>query len=137
MDTKFHLAFKVKDIESTIAFYHTVLGCELGRQTEHWVDFNFFGHQLSAHVSDNIPELDYCGIVENLKVPIPHFGCILDNKAFQDIKNRLEDHKVDFIFKPQKRYQNEMGEQQTMFILDFSKNPIEFKTFKNDHNIFK
>ncbi|WP_108803935.1 VOC family protein [Aquimarina sp. Aq107] len=137
MDTKFHLAFKVKDIESTIAFYHTVLGSELGRQTEHWVDFNFFGHQLSAHVSDNIPELDYCGIVENLKVPIPHFGCILDNKVFQDIKNRLEDHKVDFIFKPQKRYQNKKGEQQTMFILDFSKNPIEFKTFNKDHDIFK
>ncbi|MBQ4804651.1 VOC family protein [Aquimarina sp. MMG015] len=136
MDTKFHIAFKVKDIESTISFYHIILGCKLGRQTEHWVDFDFFGHQLSAHVSDAIPELDYCGRVENLKVPIPHFGCILDGKVFRDIQNRLEDHKVDFVFKPQKRYQNKKGEQQTMFILDFSKNAIEFKTFKNDHNIF-
>ncbi len=137
METKFHLAFKVKDIESTIKFYHTILGCELGRQTEHWVDFNFFGHQLSAHVSDDIPALDYCGKVENLKVPIPHFGCILDNATFEDLKNRLEEHNVEFIFKPLTRYKGKSGEQLTLFILDYSSNALEFKSFKNNDAIFE
>ncbi len=137
MNTKFHLAFKVKDIKNTIKFYHSILGCELGRQTEHWVDFNFFGHQLSAHVSNNMPTLDYCGKVENLKVPIPHFGCILDTNTFKGIEKRLKHHKVDFIIRPQKRYENKKGEHLTMFILDFSNNPIEFKSFENNGNLFK
>ncbi len=136
MDTKFHLAFKVKDIESTIKFYNVILGCKLGRQTKNWVDFNFFGHQLSAHISDKIPKLDYCGKVEDLKVPIPHFGCIVNNDTFNNIKNRLEKHNINFIFKPQKRYQNKKGEQQTMFILDYSNNPLEFKIFEKKDDIF-
>ena len=137
MNNKFHLAFKVKDLESTIIFYNLILGCKLGRQTEHWVDFNFFGHQLSAHVSDKIPKLDYCGNVENLKVPIPHFGCLVENKVFSTIQESLEKHKVDFIIKPQKRYKNKIGEQKTMFFLDYSNNPLEFKCFKNELDIFK
>ena len=137
MDEKFHLAFKVKDIESTIKFYHTILGCEIGRQTKNWVDFDFFGHQLSAHVSNKIPELDYCGKVEDLKVPIPHFGCIVDDITFNKIKNSLEKHNIDFVFKPQKRYQNQEGAQQIMFILDYSNNPIEFKSFENKDAVFK
>ncbi len=137
MEAIFHLAFKVTDIKSTITFYKEILGCQLGRRTENWVDFNFFGHQLSAHVSNNIPDLDYCGQVENLKVPIPHFGCIVDKTTFSAIKERLEKHKVDFILKPQKRYKAKKGEQQTMFVLDFSNNPLEFKCFTNDSDIFK
>lgn len=137
MDNKFHFAFKVKDIESTIKFYHTILECELGRQTENWVDFNFFGHQLSAHVSNNIPELDYCGKVDNLKVPIPHFGAIIDNSTFNNINDRLSKHKIDFILKPQKRYEGKKGEQKTMFILDFSNNPLEFKSYESNNDIFK
>lgn len=137
MDSKFHFAFKVKDIKTTIKFYHTILGCELGRQTEHWVNFNFFGHQLSAHVSNKIPELDYCGKAENLKVPIPHFGCIIDNSTFNDIRDRLEKHEIDFIFKAQERYKGKKGEQQTMFILDYSNNPLEFKIYENTKDIFK
>ncbi len=136
MDSKFHLAFKVKDIKSTIKFYHTILECELGRQTTDWVDFDFFGHQLSAHVSNEIPEPEYCGKVENLKVPIPHFGAIIDHATFNDIKNKLERHEIDFIFKPQKRYEGKKGAQQTMFILDFSNNPLEFKSFDNNQEVF-
>jgi len=137
MNSKFHLAFKVKDIKSTIKFYHTILGCELGRQTEHWVDFDFFGHQLSAHVSNNIPELDYSGKVDSLKVPIPHFGAIIDKSSFNDINNRLEKHKIDFIFKPQKRYKGKKGEQKTLFVLDYSNNPLEFKSFDDNEEVFK
>ncbi len=137
METKFHLAFKVKDIESTIAFYNTILGCKLGRQSESWVDFNFFGHQLSAHVSNNIPKLDYCGKVENLNVPIPHFGCILDKETFSDLESKLKKHDIVFVVKAQKRYQNKKGEQQTMFVLDYSNNPIEFKSFSNNKGVFE
>ena len=117
MDSKFHLAFNVKDIKNTIKFYHTILGCELGRPTEHWVDFNFFGHQLSTHVSDKIPELDYCEKVEGLKVPIPHFGCIIDSTIFNGIKENLEKYKIDFVFKPQKRYKDKIGNNRQCLFL--------------------
>ena len=134
--TSFHYAFKVKDIESTKHFYHTILGCELGRETDHWIDFNFFGHQLSAHVSANILELDYCGLVDGVKVPIPHFGCVLSVEDFEKLALRLKENKVHFIIEPQTRYAGKSGEQKTMFILDFSNNPLEFKSFKNANEMF-
>ncbi|WP_291869289.1 VOC family protein [Maribacter sp.] len=136
MNGIFHLAFKVKDIKSTILFYHNILGCSLGRQTDNWVDFNFFGHQISAHVSKNISELDYCGKVEGLKVPIPHFGCILEPEDFKTIKSRLEKSDIPFLVPPQTRYKNNRGEQQTMFVLDPSNNALEFKSFSNAEAIF-
>jgi hypothetical protein len=132
----FHYAFKITDIESTYNFYHEILGCKVGRQTEHWIDFDFFGHQLSAHVSKNIPELDYCGKVDNVKVPIPHFGCILKAEEFDTVKNKLIAHNIKFIIEPQTRYKGERGEQQTMFVLDFSNNPIEFKHYTNIEEMF-
>jgi uncharacterized protein len=132
----FHYAFKVKDIESTRKFYVDILGCIEGRSTENWIDFNFFGHQLSAHISKNIPELDYCGLVDGVKVPIPHFGSLLTASQFADIQKRLEMNNISFIVKPQNRYEGKVGEQMTMFILDFSGNPIEFKSFKNSDEIF-
>jgi Predicted dioxygenase of extradiol dioxygenase family len=135
-NTVFHLAFKVKDIESTSRFYHDILGCEVGRQTEHWIDFNFFGHQLSAHVSTNIPALDYCGKVDSLNVPIPHFGCLLSPTDFAAVRKRLEENEIEFVVKPYTRYEGKAGEQQTMFVLDFSNNPIEFKSFTNMDEVF-
>jgi extradiol dioxygenase family protein len=132
----FHYAFKVKDIKSTIQFYHEILNCKLGRQTEKWVDFDFFGHQLSAHVSESIIDLDYCGLVDGVKVPIPHFGCILNKKDFDFVKHKLENSDIIFLVKPQTRYEGLQGEQQTMFVLDYSNNPIEFKSFTNEDEIF-
>lgn len=132
----FHYAFKVKDIESTKHFYHEILGCELGRETDHWVDFNFFGHQLSAHVSSAIAELDYCGTVDGVKVPIPHFGCVLPSEEFERLALKLKENNVHFIIEPQTRYEGKSGEQKTMFILDFSNNPLEFKCFKNVEEMF-
>ena len=132
----FHYAFKVKDIKSTREFYIGILGCQEGRSTEHWIDFDFFGHQLSAHISKEIPTLDYCGKVDGVLVPIPHFGCILTMEAFQNIQVKLEQSKIDFIVKPQVRYEGKPSEQWTMFILDFSNNPIEFKAFKNPNEVF-
>ena len=136
MSSKFHYAFKVKDIKSTVSFYHDILGCKLGRQTDHWVDFNFFGHQLSAHVSENITPLDYCGKVDNLKVPIPHFGCLLSTSDFNTTKEKLQANNIHFIIEPQTRYKGKKGEQQTLFILDFSNNPIEFKCYANENDVF-
>ncbi len=132
----FHYAFKVKDIDSTRKFYIDILGCEEGRSTEHWVDFNFFGNQLSAHISESFPEPDYCGKVDGVSVPIPHFGCVLQTDEFKRIQNKLESEKINFVVKPQKRYEGKAGEQLTMFVFDFSGNPLEFKAFTNNDEIF-
>lgn len=132
----FHLAFKVKDIESTRRFYVSILGCEEGRSTESWIDFNFFGHQLSAHVSADRPNLDYCGLVDGVEVPIPHFGCLLDPNQFAIVEDKLTAAGVKFIVKPQVRYAGKSGEQKTLFVLDESDNPIEFKSFTNESEIF-
>jgi uncharacterized protein len=132
----FHYAFKIKDIESTRAFYIGLLGCEEGRSTETWIDFNFFGHQLSAHISQNIPELDYCGKVDGVMVPIPHFGCLLTPAQFHEIKDKLIAAKIKFLVEPQLRYEGKVGEQWTLFALDYSNNPIEFKAFTNEAEIF-
>lgn len=132
----FHYAFKVKDISSTRAFYIGLLGCREGRSTETWIDFDFFGNQLSAHVSNNLPALDYCGKVDGTSVPIPHFGCLLTIEEFKIIQLKLETAKIDFIVPPQKRYEGKPGEQLTLFVLDFSGNPIEFKAFSHQEEIF-
>ncbi len=132
----FHYAFKVKDIPSTRAFYVDLLGCEEGRSTDSWIDFNFFGNQLSAHISNNIPKLDFCGKVDGISVPIPHFGCLLEKADFERIQQKLEAAKIEFIVKPQKRYEGKTGEQMTMFVFDFSGNPIEFKSFAKENEIF-
>jgi len=133
----FHYAFKVKDIESTRKFYIEILGCKEGRSTESWIDFNFFDNQLSAHISDDFPELDYCGKVDGISVPIPHFGCLLDKEVFEIIYTKLESAQINFVVKPQTRYQGQVGEQLTMFVFDFSGNPLEFKAFTNAKEIFK
>lgn len=132
----FHYAFKVKDIASTRRFYVDMLGCTEGRSTASWVDFDFFGHQLSAHVSATLPEPDYCGKVDGVRVPIPHFGCILEEEQFRQVQERLSEHHVNFIVEPQTRYEGLRGEQLTMFVLDLSGNPIEFKAFKDKGDIF-
>lgn len=132
----FHYAFKVKDIDSTRKFYVDILGCKEGRSTESWIDFDFFGNQLSAHVSDNLPELDYCGKVDGISVPIPHFGCLLDKNDFKQIQAKLESEDIEFVVKPQTRYQGKVGKQMTMFVFDFSGNPLEFKSFSDHNEVF-
>lgn len=135
--TSFHFAFKVKDIVSTRKFYVDILGCREGRSTESWIDFNFFDNQLSAHISDNFPKLDYCGMVDGISVPIPHFGCLLSTSQFKEVQKKLKNAAIDFIIKPQKRYVGKTSEQLTMFVLDYSNNPIEFKTFRNNDAVFR
>lgn len=134
--SKFHYAFKVKDIKTTRKFYVEILGCKEGRFTDSWIDFNFFGNQLSAHISNALPKLDYCGKVDGINVPIPHFGCILEIEAFEKIQRKLESEKIEFLVKPQKRYKGKVGEQLVMFVFDYSGNPLEFKAFSNKNEVF-
>ena len=132
----FHYAFKVKDLASTRRFYVEIMGCAEGRSTNTWIDFNFFGHQLSAHLSDAMPPQDYCGQVDGIQVPIPHFGCILAMEDFLRLQEVFEREAVEFVVKPQRRYEGKPGEQLTMFVFDFSGNPLEFKAFINPDEIF-
>lgn len=132
----FHYAFKVKDIDSTRKFYIDILGCKEGRSTDSWIDFDFFGNQLSAHISAILPDLDFCGKVDGISVPIPHFGCLLNREEFTNVQKKLELAKIEFVVKPHKRYAGEVGEQLTMFVFDFSGNPIEFKSFSNENEVY-
>ncbi|MDA0986526.1 MAG: VOC family protein [Bacteroidetes bacterium] len=132
----FHYAFLVKDLESTRKFYCEILGCKEGRSTETWVDFDFFGNQLSAHISSEIPKPINCGHVDKITVPIPHFGSVIDWDKFQQIAERIKKNNIQFIIEPTLRYEGKPGEQMTMFLTDFSNNPIEFKSFKKSNEIF-
>ena len=133
----FHLAFLVKDIASTREFYGSILGCVEGRSTDTWVDFDFFGNQISAHVSEIRPAPVPCGKVEDLTIPIPHFGAILGWGEFQSLAERVRGAGVVFIVEPHIRFEGKAGEQATMFLKDFSGNALEFKSFKHPEGIFE
>lgn len=136
MSQPFHYSFKIRDLARCRTFYTQVLECREGRSTDTWIDFDFFGHQLSVHRSDHFPELDFCGEVDGIRVPIPHFGCVLDASAFDALQARLEEAKVEFLVRPRIRHEGIPGEQRTMFILDPDGNPLEFKTFSRPDEVF-
>jgi len=48
---RFHLAFPVRDLAEARAFYGGLLGCPEGWSSPDWVDFDFHGHQIVAHLS--------------------------------------------------------------------------------------
>ena len=132
----FHLAIPVQEITTTRDFYRDVLGCKEGRSSDHWVDFNFFGHQLVIHLNQSKKNIDTENIVDGKDVPVPHFGIVLDWKMFTQIEKRIR-NKVEFIIKPYVRFKGERGEQKTMFFKDPSGNAIEFKSFKNIDQLFE
>lgn len=121
----FHLAFNVADLDETRAFYGGLLGCAEGRSTETWVDFDFFGHQLSCHLGSPFASAP-TGKVGAHDVPMPHFGAVLPMAQWRALAARL-DGKVAFVLAPQIRFEGQPGEQATMFFLDPSGNPIEIK----------
>lgn len=129
--TPFHLAVAVTDLTSARAFYGGVLGCPEGRRADTWVDFSFFGPQLSLHVVATGDDTTACATVDGLSVPIPHFGCVLEWDVFQSLASRLSAAAVAFVIKPKVRFENQPGEQVTMFVRDPSGNALEFKTFRN------
>ncbi|MDN3647815.1 VOC family protein [Reinekea marina] len=132
----FHLACHITNINEAKAFYGTLLGCEQGRETETWVDFNFFGHQLSLHLGEPF-QVENSGQVAEVKVPMPHFGAILPMQQWQALADRLTKAGISFEYGPTIRYQGEPGEQGTMFFRDPSGNPIELKGFESFEGVFE
>ena len=131
----FHLAFPVTDLVSTKSFYIDVLNCQVGRSSEHWIDFDMFGHQVVAHLVDQADHPS-TNSVDGDDVPASHFGVILTMDQWHLLKERLISHNIDFIIEPKIRFKGEAGEQATMFFLDPSGNALEFKAFKDDSSIF-
>lgn len=131
---RFHLAFPVTDLAAARAFYGELLGCPEGRSDEHWVDFDFFGHQIVAHLGE--PRDAAVSDVDGKKVPVPHFGALLGMDAFWALADRLKDAGTDFVIAPYTRFEGLPGEQATMFLRDPSGNALEFKAFRDDGQVF-
>ena len=124
--TLFHLAFNVTDLDATRAFYGDLLGCAEGRSTDTWVDFNFFGHQISCHLGAPFSAAP-TGKVGDHDVPMPHFGAVLPMAEWRALAARVTAAGVEFVLAPQTRFEGEPGEQATMFFADPSGNPVEIK----------
>ncbi len=131
----FHLAYNVTDLDQARDFYGKTLGCREGRSTESWVDFDFFGHQISLHLGAPFATAD-TGKVAGRMVPMPHLGVILPMAEWQALARRLEAAGVEFVLAPHIRFQGEPGEQGTMFLRDPSGNPIEIKGFADMAGVF-
>ncbi|MBF2084502.1 VOC family protein [Thermoleptolyngbya sp. C42_A2020_037] len=139
MPRPFHVAFPVRDLSATRAFYEAVLGCAVGRTDSRWIDFNLFGHQVTAHLVDDTPEAratNATNLVDGKAVPTQHWGVILEMNEWEALADRLRSHGVEFIIEPYIRFKGEVGEQATMFLLDPSGNALEFKAFADDAAIF-
>jgi extradiol dioxygenase family protein len=132
----FHLAFPVRDIAEARSFYGGLLGCPEGRSSASWVDFDFYGHQLVAHLSPAECGLAATGQVDGDAVPVRHFGAILDKDAWDALADKLQAADTQFIIEPHVRFKGEVGEQATMFFLDPSGNALEFKSFADMGQVF-
>ncbi|CAN5225366.1 VOC family protein [soil metagenome] len=132
----FHLAIPVNNLEQNRLFYRETLGCTEGRSSDHWVDFNFFGHQLVLHVQEPVGDLPKGNEVDGKDVPIPHFGVVLEWDVFNDFSNVLKEKGIQFIIEPYIRFKGKTGEQATMFFKDPSGNALEFKAFRNIDQLF-
>ncbi|QPH55399.1 VOC family protein [Pontivivens ytuae] len=135
MNSVFHLAYHVTDLDAARAFYGGVLGCAEGRSTETWVDFDFFGHQISLHRGKPFATAD-TGKVGAHMVPMPHLGVVLGLDDWRSLRDRLEAAGTEWVIPPQVRFEGEPGEQWTMFFRDPSGNPIEVKGYADTSGIF-
>lgn len=135
MLTPFHLAYNVRDLDATRQFYGGVLGCVEGRSTETWVDYSFFGHQISLHLGEPF-KTEATGKVGAHLVPMPHLGVVLAIDDWKALAKRLEGQDVELVIPPSLRFEGEPGEQATMFFLDPAGNPIEVKGFKDMTKVF-
>ena len=132
----FHLAYTVNDLDSARSFYGELLGCQEGRSTETWVDFNFFGNQLSLHLGEVVKRSKTSSKVDDISVPMPHFGCVLDWDSFHDLADKLQSAGIQFIIEPTNRFEGMPGEQATMFFEDPFQNALEFKAYQNPCEVF-
>ena len=132
----FHIAIPVHNLQECRAFYRDVLNCEEGRSSDHWVDFNFFGHQLVIHFKEKQNEVETANEVDGKYVPIPHYGVVLPWEDFHAFAEDLRLKNIAFIIEPYIRFKGLVGEQATMFFKDPSGNALEFKAFKDKSQLF-
>jgi uncharacterized protein len=132
----FHLAIPVHDLAAARAFYGQLLGCAEGRSSTEWVDFDFFGHQLVAHLDSRQPSVAHHNRVDGHDVPVPHFGVVLEWNTWHQLANRMRTGGVRFVIEPGIRFAGQVGEQATMFFYDPSDNALEFKAFKDPARLF-
>ncbi len=134
----FHLAIPVYDLAGARHFYREVFGLEEGRSSEHWVDFNFYGHQLVIHEHPKTESQAnaHRNSVDGHDVPVPHFGVVLDWPEWEALADRLQARGTDFVIEPYVRFQGQVGEQATMFLFDPCGNALEFKAFKDKNQLF-
>jgi extradiol dioxygenase family protein len=134
--TPFHLAFPVDDLEAARAFYGGTLGCPEGRSSDEWIDFDFFGHQIVAHLSPNAPGMRHANAVDGHAVPVPHFGVVLPMRTWEALAARARAAHIQFEIEPYVRFKGEVGEQATMFFYDPAGNALEFKAFADISQMF-
>lgn len=132
----FHYSFLVKSLDEARTFYSAVLGCREGRSAPTWVDFDFFGNQLSLHQADDIATSRATGEVDGVRVPMPHFGAIVSWNEFADLADRVRDAGVAFVIPPTRRFVGKPGEQALMFFRDPSGNALEIKSFLHPDAVF-
>lgn len=132
----FHLAIPVSNIEQARQFYGELIGCEQGRSDTRWIDWNFYGHQLVTHLVDEMPAKPAHNDVDSHTVPVPHFGVVLDWQDWQQLADKLQQAKIQFVIEPYVRFAGQVGEQATMFFYDPSGNALEFKAFKDMSQLF-
>ena len=136
----FHLAFPVADLDQTRVFYGELMQCSEGRSSSQWIDFNFFGHQIVAHLAPNATPNALNKITSNPvdghNVPVPHFGVVLTMDQWTHLADRLKAHGVQFGIEPHIRFKGQVGEQATMFFKDPSGNALEFKAFADMQSLF-
>jgi extradiol dioxygenase family protein len=132
----FHLAFPVDDLAAARAFYGGILGCPEGRSSDHWMDFDFHGHQIVAHLAPDAVRARASNPVDGEEVPVPHFGLVLEMAAWKALANRLSGAGVEFVIEPTVRFAGQAGEQATMFLLDPAGNALEFKAMADPAKLF-
>ena len=132
----FHLAFPVDDLEAARRFYGGVLGCPEGRSAADWVDFDFFGHQIVAHLVAGRAARTHHNPVDGHDVPVPHFGAVLPMEDWERLASRLTEAGADFVMEPTVRFRGEAGEQATMFFLDPAGNALEIKAMRDPSKLF-
>ncbi len=132
----FHLAFPVRDLAEARRFYGELLGCPEGRSSPEWIDFNFYGHQIVAHLAPGECGANATNAVDSHNVPVRHFGVVLSMEQWTTLADKLKAAGTEFVIEPYIRFKGEVGEQATMFFLDPSGNALEFKAFKNMESLF-
>ena len=132
----FHLAIPVKSLDNARRFYGEVLGLQQGRSSDHWIDWNFYGHQFVTHVAEDVAGMKNHNGVDGHSVPVPHFGVVLLRDDWEALAQRVTAAGIEFVIEPYIRFKGQPGEQGTMFFYDYCGNALEFKTFHSDDDIF-